>query len=452
MLVIVLRGEHKLEMKNISIKWKIFLYLIGFCGVLLVMLWLFQVVFLGKFYKDIRTNDVKAAAKTVMENIESKELGAILLDLNRSREIFVTITDENNKTIFGDDANRKIESKQELIKERRPPESISFTQEVTLSSGKKITINSNAIITPVNATVTTLRIQLYYITGFMLLFSIILALVIAKRVSKPIEKINESAKILATGNYQTVFHGNGYKEINELSDTLNFTAKELAKVEGLRQELIANISHDLRTPLTLISGYAEAMRDLPEENNMENAQIILDATKRLTTLVNDVLDISKLQAGEQNINYATYNLTQSLQETISRMRELVKKDGYSLNFVYEEEVMIVADEKKLAQAFYNLLTNAINYTGADKTVIIKQLVVEDKVRIEVIDSGEGISAENLQNIWNRYYKVDQVHKRAVVGTGLGLSIVKSIIELHEGEFGVLSKINEGSVFWFSLKK
>ncbi|MEI7885023.1 MAG: HAMP domain-containing sensor histidine kinase [Clostridia bacterium] len=439
-------------MKNISIKWKIFLYLIGFCGVLLVMLWLFQVVFLGKFYKDIRTNDVKAAAKTVMENIESKELGAILLDLNRSREIFVTITDENNKTIFGDDANRKIESKQELIKERRPPESISFTQEVTLSSGKKITINSNAIITPVNATVTTLRIQLYYITGFMLLFSIILALVIAKRVSKPIEKINESAKILATGNYQTVFHGNGYKEINELSDTLNFTAKELAKVEGLRQELIANISHDLRTPLTLISGYAEAMRDLPEENNMENAQIILDATKRLTTLVNDVLDISKLQAGEQNINYATYNLTQSLQETISRMRELVKKDGYSLNFVYEEEVMIVADEKKLAQAFYNLLTNAINYTGADKTVIIKQLVVEDKVRIEVIDSGEGISAENLQNIWNRYYKVDQVHKRAVVGTGLGLSIVKSIIELHEGEFGVLSKINEGSVFWFSLKK
>lgn len=125
--------------------------------------------------------------------------------------------------------------------------------------------------------------------AFMILFSVMLALVIAKWIFRPIEAINNSAKMLATGDYSTQFKGTGYKEIAELSETLNYTAKELSKVELLRQELIANISHDLRTPLTLISGYAEAMRDLPDENNSENAQIIVDETKRLTTLVNDVM-------------------------------------------------------------------------------------------------------------------------------------------------------------------
>jgi signal transduction histidine kinase len=321
-----------------------------------------------------------------------------------------------------------------------------------------MTLVLNSQIFPVNATVNTLRIQLYYITAFMILFSVILALIIAKWVSRPIEAINNSAKVLATGDYSTRFRGTGYKEIAELSDTLNYTAKELSKVELLRQELIANISHDLRTPLTLISGYAEAMRDLPDENNAENAQIIVDETKRLTTLVNDVLDISKMQTGNQTIQPHHYNLTTSLEESVNRMSKMMEIDGYDISFNADREITLLADETRICQAFYNLLTNAVNYTGPDKKVMVTQTVfknpadnLSDWVKIEIADTGEGISEEDLPYIWERYYKVDKTHKRAVTGTGLGLSIVRSIIDMHGGSYGVTSKLNEGSVFWFSLK-
>jgi signal transduction histidine kinase len=229
-------------------------------------------------------------------------------------------------------------------------------------------------------------------------------------------------------------------------------------VELLRQELIANISHDLRTPLTLISGYAEAMRDLPDENNSENAQIIVDETKRLTTLVNDVMDISKLQTGNISIHRQPYNLTASLGDSINRMNKLMEMDGYQIDFITDREIILAADETRISQAFYNLLTNAINYTGEDKKITVTQTIfpnpaddLADWVKIAVADSGEGIAEEDLPYIWDRYYKVDKTHKRAVTGTGLGLSIVKSILDMHHGEYGVNSQINEGSVFWFTLK-
>ena len=138
--------------------------------------------------------------------------------------------------------------------------------------------------------------------------------------------------------------------------------------------------------------------------------------------------------------------------SIMRINEMVKKDGYIIRFIYDEDVEVVADEIRISQAFYNLLTNAINYTGEDKMVMVKQYGSPDSVRIEVIDSGAGIPNESLPYIWERYYKVDKKHKRAVTGTGLGLSIVKSIIELHQGEYGVSSQVNEVIVFWFSLKR
>ncbi|MFA6808579.1 MAG: HAMP domain-containing sensor histidine kinase, partial [Eubacteriales bacterium] len=248
------------------------------------------------------------------------------------------------------------------------------------------------------------------------------------------------------------FEGSGYKEIKELSDTLNFASSELSKVDDLRKELIANISHDLRTPLTLIGGYAEAMRDLPDENNAENAQIIIDETTRLTTLVNNVLDLSKIQSGMQKFNLASFNLTDSIEHVINRVNELVKVEGYTISFIYDSNVIITADETRITQALYNLLVNAINYSGDDKTVVVKQLTSDHKVKIEVIDNGEGIPSEKLPYIWDRYFKSDEAHKRAVTGSGIGLSIVKSIIEMHEGEYGVNSSLNEGSVFWFKLKR
>lgn len=496
-------NKTKKRLNHISVKWKIFLFLLGFCGVLLILLWLFQVVFLDSFYKSIKINEIKAAANTIEKSIDDENIGTIVSNISINNDICIEVLSstgdilysshvlkeciihdntpsfdkntipsavgENNGELFqyykhdgtSKDANStSITDGKAPVPEKSPQdkETIIYSKAITDADNNKLTLVLNSVISPVNATVNTLRVQLYYITAFMILFSVILALIIAKWISRPIEAINNSAKMLATGDYTTRFDGGSYREITELSNTLNYTAKELSKVELLRQELIANISHDLRTPLTLISGYAEAMRDLPNENNSENAQIIVDETQRLTTLVNDVMDISKLQSGNNSIHPQDYSLTSSIRETVIRMNKLMEKDGYRIDFVSNREITVKADETRISQAFYNLLINAINYTGTDKKIVVIQSIFKNPedasnewVKIEVKDTGDGISTDDLPYIWERYYKVDKTHKRAVTGTGLGLSIVKSIIDMHHGDCGVSSEINKGSIFWFSLK-
>ncbi len=307
-----------------------------------------------------------------------------------------------------------------------------------------------AIITPVEATISTLRFQLYIIVAIMVLFSVALAIIIARRIAKPIEEISAGAKALADGNYATHFDGHGFLEIKELSDTLNTAATELSKVENLRRELMANVSHDLRTPLALIYSYAEMMHDFPAEVTPQQTQTIMDEAKRLSGLVNDVLDVSRLETGRMELNLSAYNLTESLRGTAMRTAELVKKDGYDIRFESGGDAFVRADEIKITQAFYNLLVNAVHYSTADKTIIVRQSVKNGKVKVAVIDSGDGIAPEDMPYIWERYYKVDKQHRRAVAGTGLGLSIVKKIIELHHGACGVESQPGKGSTFWFEL--
>jgi len=200
----------------------------------------------------------------------------------------------------------------------------------------------------------------------------------------------------------------------------------------------------------MIKGYSEVMRDIPEENTAENMQVIIDETTRLSELVNDMLDISKLQAGTRKPNYSDFCITQIIRETLTRYDKLVDRDGYSIEFSADEDVTICADQGMILQVIYNLINNAINYTGEDKRVTVRQSLNGMRVRISVMDTGEGIENDQLPLIWERYYKVDKVHKRATVGTGLGLSIVKEILELHSAVYGVNSTVGEGSEFWFEM--
>lgn len=345
----------------------------------------------------------------------------------------------------------------------QPPEADGFVQnygqdmaesiiyvDVLTSDNTACVLMVNTVLTPVSATVDTLRIQMIWITVVMIILSLLIALVISKKVSRSMIRVNNAAKKLAKGDFNVSFDGKDYREIAELSETLNQAATDLGKNEKLQKELIANVSHDLRTPLTMIIAYSEVMRDLPGENTLENVQVVIDEAKRLTNLVNDMLDISKLQAGALEMKLSEFNLTDRIQKVLERYNKLKEQDGYRIDFEYQEEVYVCADEFKIFQVIYNLINNAINYTGSDKRVLVRQLVKEQIVRIEVIDSGEGISEENLPYVWDRYYKVDKTHKRAVMGTGLGLSIVKNILELHHAEYGVESILSAGSKFWFEL--
>lgn len=467
-------------------------------GILLLILWLFQTVYLDTFYKKIKTNELEAALSHVETMSVDEDFSQAVDTIAESYDVCILVTDFEGKTLFSADKNmncaiHKLPT-EELIrimekaedgevikiknniglsfdkginnKDKRPNrfedkmnmppndeyESLMLVKIITLNDGTQCAAFLNSIISPVSATVYTLRIQLIYISVIMVVIALVMAIVIAVKVSKPIININNSAKKMARGDYNIKYDVGSYKEISELSKTLNYTVSELKKTEDLQHELIANVSHDLRTPLTMITAYSEVMRDIPGENSPENVQVIIDEANRLTNLVNDMLDISKLQAGVDTLNAREYNLTSGIKSVIDRYAKLVEQDGYKVIFKYKEEnIMVRADEFKIYQVLYNLVNNAINYTGPDKTVTIKQIVNGEIVRIEVTDTGDGIAEEELANVWERYYKADKKHKREVMGTGLGLSIVKNILKLHNAKYGVLSKVGEGSTFWFELK-
>lgn len=432
------------SMDKLKLQWKIFAFLLAFCALLLIILWLLQSVFLGDMYKLIRKSEMEQAIATVEKNINSPDLQSLFETLDLEKEIMVAPTSE-----FRPEEQRP---PMDMGREKGKKETLTQERTFTLADGRTLSLTFHALITPVEATVSTLQVQLYIITGIMVLLSVGLALLIARRVAKPIVDINKSAKQLAGGQYDVRFSGRGFLEICELSGTLNTAAQELSKVEMLRRELMANISHDLRTPLALIYSYAEMMHDFPSEITSAQTQMIMDETTRLSSLVNDVLDVSRLETGTMELKCAPYALTRSIQKTVQRMAELVKNDGYTVEFEADESVEVCADEVKITQAFYNLLLNAITHGGVDKRVLVRQSVTEQAVKIEVVDYGEGIAPEHLPYIWDRYYKVDKKHKRSVTGTGLGLSIVKKVIDLHGGACGVASVQGQGSTFWFSLAR
>ncbi|HCT64252.1 MAG TPA: two-component sensor histidine kinase [Lachnospiraceae bacterium] len=488
--------------------------MLGFVGAVLILLWLFQVSFLDSFYRRIKIKEMHESAKIISQNYGSEGFAEKISSYSYDKGMSVEIITDDGQIIFSEGDLHNFTMQRYTVQERinefervkaaggtdqsfqdiRKPinpfdteqNGVQLTEdfqkditnettqnhiednfdhrgseyndvknlvysEIVQTADGEIMIMLNTLLTPIGSTTEILKVELSYITLILMAFSVILAYVIFRQISKPIIKTNDNAKELANANYDVQFAQDGYKEIAQLNETLSYAAQELSKTEKLQRELLSNISHDLRTPLTLITGYAEVMRDIPGENTPENVQVIIDEGRRLSDLVTDILDISKLQAAVSELDLYKISLTKKIESVLTRYNKLKEQDGYIIEFIKDEEAFVMADEIKLLQVLYNLINNAINYTGADKKVIIKQTVENNHVKIEIIDTGEGIEKENIPFIWDRYFKVEKNHKRAKVGTGLGLSIVKNILELHNATFGVESEVGMGSCFWFEME-
>lgn len=326
-----------------------------------------------------------------------------------------------------------------------------YVKVFTASNGGGYAVLINASLVPVNSIVNTLNTQFIWIVILMTVGALILALLLSGIIAKPVSDMNTSAKKLSKGEYDVVFPEKGCRETRELAATLNQTADELSKNDRLQKELIANISHDLRTPLTMICGYSEVMRDIPGENTPENMQVVIDEATRMSELVKDLLDISKIRSGARAPSLEYFDITETVNAVLQRYEKLIKRDGYQISFIYDKNITVLADRTMILQVIYNLINNAVNYCGEDKRVKVTQTVADNRVRITVSDNGAGISEEDIRYVWDRYYKVDKVHKIATVGTGLGLSIVKEILEKHNATYGVYSTLGVGSAFWFELE-
>ena len=246
----------------------------------------------------------------------------------------------------------------------------------------------------------------------------------------------------------------GIKEIDELSEALTQAQSEMLKTDELRRDLMANVSHDLKTPLTMIKAYAEMIRDIsykdPDKMN-EHLSIIVDETDRLTVLVNDILDLSRMQSNADSLSIEKFDLAEDIKTIVNRYQIIKETEKYTINLDMPDLIMIKADKKKLNQVIYNLINNAINYTGDDKTVTVRVTKHKKYYLVEISDTGKGIKESEIPYIWNKYYKNDKNHQRNVVSTGLGLSIVKEILELHNYEYGVKSVLKKGTTFYFKIK-
>ncbi len=468
--------KSKKKSPRLSINLQVFISMIALTLVFIVLIWAFQMIFLKTIFKTVKEKAVEKTAIDIAEHVNDENWSAYIeskaSEYDVSASVFEYKNIESIRAIHIDEKSviESIQGNEEklshwfysasendsvFIPVKSSSEIVyikTFEHSTTESADPiKYIVVVNTEIAPPSGTVLALRNLLIFFSIAAIIVSVAISFFLSRSIALPVSKMSKKAKSLTLYDYNVSFEEKGPREIAELAVALNSATSELKKLSDTQKELIANISHDLRTPLTMISGYSEVMRDFPDERTPENMQIIIDETARLNSLVNDLLTVSKLQSGTQILDLRVVSLTKIVSNTVKQYEKLLEHKKYTILFEYEENIFVTADETRLLQVVYNLINNAINYTGDDKTVIVRQEVDGDIVKISVIDSGEGISEENLPLIWDRYYKVDKVHKRAILGTGLGLSIVKNILLLHGCRFGVSSDIGCGSTFWFEFK-
>ncbi len=457
-----------------------------FAIVILALLWLMQTVFLGSFYDVMQKNHIKKIADEICNAHENTELAIDTAAAKNS--ILILVTDVDGNIIYsadeyslsykeknyayaehGENKNpyRSEHSKQEY---RRLPEhyddfleklgdnkSICYTIEhdsksSTLIYGQRLSDNSilyiNTSINAIDSAVSIIRLQLCAVTVLALLAGFLIAIFISKRFSRPISQLSEQSLKMADGNFDITFEQGFCAETDKLAESLTYAANEIAENDKLRRELLANVSHDLRTPLTMIKGYAELIRDMDEEENTgDDAEIIIREADRLSLLVNDILYYSKLQSGAVKFEIEKTDIGFLAEAVAEQFSAICKKNNISITKTIETDRYVASDKKRIQQVLYNLISNAVAHTKKGGNICISVFERNGNIRTEIKDTGNGISPEDLPHIWDRYF----TSKNG--GTnGLGLAIVKEILIAHDSHFGVESKEGTGSTFWFELKQ
>ncbi len=461
-----------------SIRFKIWRSFFLFTVAILTFLFISQVVLMPAIYQFIKTQECVSTALEIKDAWNSPELNSVIDDNARNKQLGILIhlptssigglpfTYSRDTTGSSVSIDRRVSD--EMVEELRnsktgmvffpvdddTKESFLLATYVGTSEDPVGYIFIYAFLEPTGTTTQILANIFLMSSLVIILVGLVFAVIISSSISKPIINISKSAYKLITGEFDMTSSPHDYSEIVVLTDNLNKASAEISKTEKLRKDLLANISHDLRTPLTMIKAYAEMIRDL-SGNNPEKREkhlgVIIDEADRLSLLVNDILNLSKLQSGAIQLDLRKIDFSSQLKDIVSRF---VMLDETKIELICDEEIYINADSKQIGQAVYNLIINAINYSGVDTVTVKLYDIGNDNVRFEVSDKGVGISAEQLPYIWDRYYKVNRSenYKRTVKGTGLGLSIVKGVFECHGFRYGVESTEGAGTTFWFECRR
>lgn len=455
---------------------------------MLLLLWLFQVVFLEKFYMTMQINKLESRGEQIVSNLQNQEgdlnyfqVSHILDELEAfvyTYNISLQIVDANRQTIYQMDDNNDQhfsgmlrrqntqilnntlngEKTRGLFKHPRFDTDYLILGVPIMSMDKNHVAGALLIMTtmaPVSDTAGIIKHQLIYITLILLLIAFGIAYVISFHLSRPIMKINKAAQEIAQGKWDIHMEKMGDDEIGQLADTIKDMASSLKQTDRLRKELIGNISHELRTPLSLIRGYAETIRDISgeeQEKREGHLAIIIDESERLGRLIDDILNLSQLEVDGVKLVQEPINIQVLVDSINKRFLDLSQKKGINLEVDIEDDLVGFGDHNRIEQVMINLVGNAFNHTPPDGNVFIKAQQIKDYINIEVNNEGVKIKDEDIEHIWERYYKVNRVAGESTIGSGLGLAIVKNILRAHEVEFGVNSHDNGTTVFWFRLHR
>ncbi len=461
-----------------SLKFKLWQYFVAFAVAILVMLWLLQTVFLNSYYKTMKANEIKKIGNRIVELYGTEEFEKTLIEVSFTEGISISILDQDGKLIypldlfdllrqprlnegtFNEFLSKLFKSGNDYVVYTRTDERVRdpvliYGAILKNPSGSNYFLFINSMLEPIDSTITVLKSQLLIITFISIVMSMAISVLLARRLSKPIIRITDSARLLSGGDYDVRFDNGSYTEVDNLATALNTTTKELKQTEELRRDLIANVTHDLKTPLTVIKSYSELIRDISGEDSIkrdEHIETIIEEADRLSSLVDDMLEMTRLQSGAYKLEIKTTDLYKTTAEVLDRFKIYEEQDGFTFLLTGGGDTDAEFDSKRISQAIYNLILNAINFSEDSREIEVSVNEIKGGVVLSVKDHGVGISEENLPHIWDKYFKVGKSHSREKSGSGVGLSIVKAIIEAHKGAYGVESEIGNGSRFHFTLYK
>lgn len=462
-----------------SMRFKLWAGMMVLIVIVLILLWLFQIVFLESFYTDMHISRAKKEAVSIIEVSDryskaeyEDKLETLAFEYNMSIEVF----DSEGNTIFnsgamgaggqmpmmmsglkGDIFQQVLSGNEVEIPLSHPRFGNKFMMvglSVNVSGTASEVLIMNLPLAPVEEIASILKSQLLYITLILLAASLLISWMISKSFTRPILNIKKVSETMASGDFSARIRLEKQDEIGKLAGTINYLGEQLSKIDQLRKDLIANISHELRTPLSLIRGYAEIIRDVTgdlREKRDKQLDIIIEETERLSGIVDDVLNLSQLQSGYIKLDKSRFPVKETVEAIVKRYEVFSEKTKVKIVQQCAVDAVLEADKTRMEQVFYNLINNAFDYTSAGGTITVRGISQPAAVRFEVSDTGSGISEENLSHIWDRFYKADKTNSKKSAGTGLGLAIVKGVLDAHQAVYGVESVIGIGTTFWFELK-
>lgn len=436
-----------------KLTYRLIKYFIGIIIFVIIFCFISSSIFLSFIYTNMRYSELKIASNKIYEAIrDDKQYLDIISEYQISNGFFMkdgeiislTATKMGTMSILKNNNLQSLDEKGKLTSHMN--EEFLYYKNHTDIGDIILFYNNRFSIEYMKYTYIILSI----IFLIALLISIPIVAILGKGITKPIIKLQKAALDITEGNFEIDAVISTKDEIEELSKSINYMAKAIEKKNAMQRDFIANVSHDFKTPLSVIRNYSEAIYDdiIEEVDKKEYIKTIIDEVDRLNILVIDILELSKLQGRIYTLNKEYVNLSEFLLEFKRNFKIQLQSKNIQLNIkALGSDVYILADGNYLYRVIYNFIDNAIKFCYEDGRVDIEAMESEEGIKISVKDNGVGIDSKDIDDIWERYYK-----SKSSGGMGLGLAICSEILKLHNFTYGVISEPEKGTEFFFIVPR